>query len=135
MGASNELHTIIALNLVAGWTAIAGGVISGAVIGLFFHDDRWMGGYGSFRRRLTRLGHISFFGIGFLNLLFATSVAELPVPGAHARVASAAFLVAVAFMPACCFLTAWRRPWRHLFPVPVAATLGGVGILLAGWVL
>ena len=29
-----------------------------------------MGGYGSFRRRLTRLGHIAFFGLGFVNLFY-----------------------------------------------------------------
>lgn len=30
-----------------------------------------MRGYGSFRRRLARLGHISLFGRGSLKLLFA----------------------------------------------------------------
>jgi uncharacterized membrane protein YoaK (UPF0700 family) len=119
------------LNLIAGWSSMVAGAMSGAALGLFFHDDRWLGGYASFRRRLLRLGHISFFGLGILNVLFALSVAAAPI--AHARFASIAWVVAVIAMPACCFLAAWRRPLRHLFPIPVVAVLCGLGGLLFGW--
>ena len=128
------MSAIVELNLLVGWAGIAAGVISGAVIGLFFHDEGWMGGYGSFRRRMTRLGHISFFGMGFLNVLFAVSLVQLPASASYARGASIAFVVAAASMPVCCFLTAWRKPWRHLFPVPVVATGVAIGLLLTGWV-
>ncbi len=119
------------INLIAGWASMVAGALSGAGLGLFFHQDQWLGGYQSFRRRLLRLGHIAFFGLGILNVLFALSVAAAPI--AHARFASVAFVVAVIAMPACCFLTAWRRGFRHLFPVPVAAVLCGLGGLLIGW--
>lgn len=122
---------IARLNLIAGWASMIAGALSGAGIGLFFHDDRWLGGYQSFRRRLIRLGHIAFFGLGILNVLFALSVLAVPIP--HARFASAAFLVAVIAMPACCFLAAWRGGLRHLFPIPVAAVLCGLLGLLTGW--
>jgi len=37
-------------------------------------------------------------------------------------------------MPACCFLAAWRKPLRHLFPIPVLAVAVGVlSILIGGW--
>jgi hypothetical protein len=121
------------LNLVVGWASMAAGALSGAGIGLFFHQEAWMGGYASLRRRMIRLGHIAFFGLGFVNVLFALSVAIVPIPAGHARVASAGFLVAVATMSACCFLTAWRRGFRHLFPIPVAGVLVGLAALLAGW--
>ena len=121
------------LNLLVGWSSIGAGVISGAIIGLFFHDEGWMGGYGSFRRRMIRLGHISFFGMGLLNVLFAVSVAHLPPPAAYVRGASIGFSVAAATMPVCCFLTAWRKPWRHLFPIPVTATIVAIGLLLTAW--
>ena len=42
--------------------------------GLGFHRDDCMGGYGSWRRRLTRLGHIAFFGTAMINLAFAFTV-------------------------------------------------------------
>jgi hypothetical protein len=129
-----DMSAIVELNLLVGWSGIAAGVISGAVIGLFFHDEGWMGGYGSFRRRMTRLGHISFFGMGFLNVLFAVSLVHLPASAPFARSASIAFVVAAATMPVCCFLTAWHKPWRRLFPVPVVATVVAIGLLLTGWV-
>jgi len=122
-------------NLLLGWTSMVAGALSGAGIGLFFHDERWMGGYASFRRRMVRLGHIAFFGLGILNVLFALSLAAFPVPSAYGRFASAGFTVGALTMPACCFLTAWRTGFRHLFPVPVAGVLVGLGGLLGGWLL
>lgn len=121
-------------NLLAGWIGMLGGVLSGMAMGLFFHQDGWLGGYASFRRRLLRLGHIAFFGLGFLNLLFAFSVAMLPIAATLARVASTSLILGAITMPLCCFLSAWRPPFRHLFPVPVASVLVGVVSLLLGWV-
>lgn len=121
-------------NLLAGWVGMLGGVLSGMTMGLFFHQDGWLGGYGSFRRRLLRLGHIAFFGLGFLNLLFAFSVALVPIAATLTRVASTSLILGAITMPLCCFLTAWRAPFRHLFPVPVVSVLVGVVSLLLGWV-
>ena len=42
------------LHILIGWCAMLGGVVSGAIIGLFFHQEKWAGGYGSFQRRLMR---------------------------------------------------------------------------------
>jgi hypothetical protein len=120
-------------NLVVGWVSMAFGALSGATIGLYFHDDEWLGGYGSLRRRMLRLGHIAFFGLGFVNVLFALSLAALPPPAGFARFAGWGFAIGAVTMPACCFLTAWRKPLRHLFPIPVAAVLCGIGGLLSGW--
>lgn len=119
------------LNLYAGWLGVLGGIISGAVVGLFFHAEHWMGGYASYRRRLIRLGHISFFGLGFLNLFFGLSATPLGLTGMVLRLASWSWIVAGLSMPACCFLAAWRKPLRHLFPIPVcAALLPVIGVLL-----
>jgi hypothetical protein len=122
----------IRFNLIVGWVSMVAGAISGAVIGLFFHRDDWMGGYGSLRRRMIRLGHISFFGIGILNVLFALSLTVLP--SAYARLGSIGFAIADVTMPTCCFLTAWRPAFRHLFPIPVAAVIVGVSGLIGGWI-
>ena len=120
-------------NLLAGWLGMLGGVASGAVIGLFFHREDWMEGYASFRRRMTRLGHVSFFGLGFLNMMFALTTVVVALPPLALRVASAGFIVGALTMPVCCFLTAWRKPFRHLFPLPVAGLLAAILALLAGW--
>lgn len=120
-------------NLLAGWIGMLGGVASGALIGLFFHKEQWLGGYDSFRRRLTRLGHISFFGLGFLNLLFALSLQVVPLSQPHAQVASLGFILGAITMPVCCFLVAWRAPLRRLFPIPVLCVLVGIVAMLLGW--
>ena len=125
---------IASLNLLTGWLGMLGGVISGAIIGLFFHQEGWMGGYSSFRRRMTRLGHISFWGLGFINIMFALSVREVELPIINAQVASVGFILGLVTMPLCCFLTAWHESFRHLFPVPVICVLVGVVSLLIGWV-
>ena len=121
------------LNILVGWIGMLSGAVSGAVIGLYFGRDGWAGGYASFRRRMLRLGHISFFGIGFLNLLFGLTLTAVSLPPAHSRIASAGFLIALIAMPACCFLTAWKKPLRHLFPIPVLAVLAGIIPVLLGW--
>lgn len=119
------------LNILAAWLGILCGVLSGIVPGLLFHHDGWLGGYGSWRRRLMRLGHVSFFGIAFLNLAFAWTVGR---PGWHppSPVPSMALAAAQVLMPLVCFLAAWRQPMRHLFFLPVGCVLVGVGGLLLG---
>ena len=122
------------LNLIAGWLGMLAGVLSGAVLGLFFHREDWMGGYGSYRRRLARLGHIAFFGLGFLNLIFAATATQLPLAGRALAIASWALVLGATTMPLCCFLSAWRKPLRHLFPIPVLSiTTGLLAILIGGW--
>jgi hypothetical protein len=125
------MDTITLIMLVAGWAGMLAGGLSGAAIGLFFHDERWMGGYASFRRRLTRLGHISFFGLGFLNLLFAFTHHLAPISDTWGRAAAGLLLVGALTMPTCCFLSAWRKPFRHLFALPVVSVVGGVTATLA----
>ena len=79
---------IVSHNIFAGWLGVLGGVVSGAAFGLFYHRDDWMGGYASFRRRMARLGHISFVGLGFVNLMFALSIRAVEIPPFEARLAS-----------------------------------------------
>lgn len=125
---------IARINLLVGWIGVLGGIFSGALTGLFFHREAWMGGYSTFRRRMIRLGHISFWGLGFLNMMFAFSVRAVQVPAVYVQVASAGLILGALTMPLCCFLTARRESFRHLFPIPVICTLVGVLFLLAGWV-
>lgn len=119
-------------SLIVGWASMLAGAISGAWIGMSFDDDQWLDGYGSFRRRLLRLGHIASFGLGFLNVLFASTISALLLPLVWVNTASVAFAAAAVTMPACCYLTAWRRPWRRLFPVPVVSAVVGLACVIAG---
>jgi len=121
------------LNLWAAWIGILLGMVSGALIGLFFHRADWLGGYDSWRRRLLRLGHISFFGIAFLNLAFANT---LSLTGADTPLLAAwSLVVGALLMPAVCFLAAWRMAFRHLFFFPVLSLISGAAGLLGGGAL
>lgn len=119
------------LNWQAGWLLVLAGFATGAVIGLSFHREDFLGGYNSFRRRLVRLGHIALAALGMMNVLFAVS--PWPQPGSlTSRAASLAFVIGGVTMPAACFLTAWRQGIRHVFVVPVTALVLAVVFTLAG---
>jgi hypothetical protein len=117
-------------SLLTGWASFLGGVISGAIMGLLFHREDWLGGYGSRERRMVRLGHISFFGIGLINLFYALSLEPLGVPHEAARIGSISLLVALIAMPLNCFLCAWQKPFRHLFFIPVLSAAAGISVIL-----
>jgi hypothetical protein len=126
------VNAITRTMLVTGWSGMLGGVVSGAALGLFFHREDWMGGYASLRRRLARLGHISFFGLGFLNLLLAFTNQLVALPARAASIAAGAMIVGAVAMPTCCFLAAWRPSFRHLFAVPVVGVFTGIVATLVG---
>ena len=125
------------MNLLAGWTSILLGFAAGAVPGLFFWREEWLGGYGSWRRRMVRLAHIAFFGLGFINILFALTVAQFGPLATVDPLHWASWLLVAGnlAMPATCYLAAWRLPLRHLFFIPVTCEVLGVGILLRALLL
>ncbi|MBL4590534.1 MAG: hypothetical protein JKY96_01100 [Phycisphaerales bacterium] len=118
------------LNLTFGWIWITMGFATGALLGMGFHKETFMGGYNSWARRLTRLGHIAFFGTGFLNVMVALTATMLDHETTHTGIwwiMSWAFIVGAIAMPFCCFIAAkWKRA-KSIFALPVLAlTLGGV---------
>ncbi|MBI2946246.1 MAG: hypothetical protein HYY23_01265 [Verrucomicrobia bacterium] len=118
------------LNLIMAWLWIVLGFASGFLLGLNFHRENWLGGYASFKRRLYRLGHISFFGLGTVNLLLFLTVRTFAVVGPGAQVASWAFIVGAITMPVCCFVTAHCPKARTFFAVPVVSLILGGCFLL-----
>lgn len=119
------------INLLAGWAGFLGGAVTGALLGLKFHHDDWLGGYASFPRRMLRLGHIACFGLGLINILFALTALSLGSSTAL-TFSSRLLVLALITMPLTCFLSAWRKAFRHGFVVPAGATLVGlVGLLIA----
>ena len=121
-------------NMVAGWSGMLLGLFAGASIGLFFHQESFAGGYASFRRRLMRLGHVAFFGLGILNVLYALTLKLSGVELRYPVIASASLVAAAALMPLVCFLSAWKMPFRHLFAIPVACVAVSLALLIEGLV-
>ena len=112
------------LNFYAVWVGIFLGFLAGAVIGLFSHGDDWLGGYSSWQRRMLRLGHISFFGIAIINLVYALSVVVFKI-SIDTNLPSYLFVAGAILMPTVCFLSAYKKNFRQLFPLPGAALVIG----------
>ena len=120
----------VLLALRGGWAGFLGGVLSGALIGLKFHKENWLGGYASRERRMVRLGHISFFGIGMICLFYGLSLHALKADQSLAMTGAWSLVVALATMPTTCFLTAWKPSFRHLFFIPVLSAATGIVVQL-----
>jgi hypothetical protein len=120
------------MNEVFGWTWILVGLLSGVVLGLGFHREDWLGGYGSLRRRMVRLGHVSLVALGVLNILYAQVAPRLALSPGLATTASRAWIVGAIAMPACCGLMAWRPGFRLLFAIPIASLVLGAVLVVVG---
>jgi hypothetical protein len=106
------------------------GCLAGAIPGLFFHKSDWLGGYASWRRRMIRLAHIAFFGIGFINLSLALTSRALRLDAGF-QSTSILLIVGAVTMPAVCYLSAWKPAFRNLFFIPAMSVT--VGIALFVW--
>ncbi|MFO0935458.1 MAG: hypothetical protein U0798_02955 [Gemmataceae bacterium] len=113
------------INWYFGWGLILSAFITGAIIGLFFHREGFLGGYSSFPRRILRLGHIAQAALGMMNVLYALSPLAAE-PAWRVQLASVGFMIGGVSMPAVCFLSAWKPGFRHLFFIPVTSLIVAV---------
>lgn len=108
------------INITAAWIGFLLGGISGAIPGLFFYRYDWLGGYTSWPRRMIRLGHIAFFGIGFLNLGLGLTSHALAI---ESPAASVLMITAAVAMPLLCYASAFKPVFRYLFFIPAGAVM------------
>jgi hypothetical protein len=114
------------LELACLWLLLA--FLSGLVSGSNFHKDDWQGGYTSFKRRLYRLAHISYFGLGSVNFIFWSIATRVPFnPGAQTA-ASWGFAIGAITMPLCCYLMAHNKRLTGIFAVPVLSLITAASI-------
>ncbi|UCD19257.1 MAG: hypothetical protein JSU64_07520 [candidate division WOR-3 bacterium] len=122
------------VNLFAAWIGMLIGAVVGAFSGLFFHRQEWFGGYDSWQRRMLRLGHISFFGIAFINFAFVFTIVYLGI-SKPLFLPSVLLIVGAITMPLICFLSAYKMIFRHLFFIPVVSIIVAMFVFLIGGVL
>ena len=109
---------------------IPAGLAVGLGLGLVARGDDGWGGYGSFRRRAARLGHVASVMLPALAGLYSVLVpadadASLAVSGAALWIAGGVAL------PLVLFAAAWRRPLAALLPLPALAVFAGALALAA----
>jgi hypothetical protein len=122
--------TVAQSNLIVAWLWIVLGFVTGFVMGLNFHREDWLGGYGSFKRRLYRLAHISFFGLGAVNLMFYFTAQQFTAATVLSSVASWGFVAGAVSMPLCCFVMAHHAKARALFLIPVISLVAAGAVTL-----
>jgi hypothetical protein len=122
--------TIPNMSLIFAWIWILAGFLSGMILGFWFHQERWLGGYASHRRRLYRLGHISFFGLGIVNLAFYVTARLAPLAGATVGWAAGAFIAGGILMPICCLIMAHWPQARMIFAAPIVCLTAGAGLVI-----
>jgi len=111
------------INLVFAWAWIVAGFASGLVMGLFFNREQWLGGYTSLKRRLFRLAHISFFGLGAVNLMYYFTARYALGTSVLQGVAAWGFVVGGITMPLACVIMARWTGAKMVFAVPVMSLL------------
>jgi hypothetical protein len=126
-----------AANRCIAWTSLATGAVTGLVLGLWSFDGpvpvpAMLGDYDDVARRLARLGHIAFFGLGILNLLVARELPSLALGPGGQRLAAAAMNLGNVFLPLTLFAAAAYRPLKYALPfsalaVAVALTTCALG--------
>jgi hypothetical protein len=112
------------INLLFAWIWVLAGFASGLILGLFFNREDWLGGYTSLKRRLFRLAHISFFGLGAVNLMYYFTARYTLGPSPLQAVAAWGFIVGGVTMPLACVIMARWTQAKMLFAVPVLSLLG-----------
>jgi hypothetical protein len=113
------------INIQAAWIGFLLGCVSGAVPGLFFYNSEWLGGYVSWKRRMIRLAHVAFFGLGFINLFFSLTAKALGLDSGLQNI-SILLIAGAITMPTVCYLSAWKPAFRHLFFIPAVSVTAGI---------
>ncbi|WP_437187555.1 hypothetical protein SH668x_000953 [Planctomicrobium sp. SH668] len=113
------------INWYFGWSLIFSAFLTGAIIGLYFHRESFLGGYSSFSRRILRLGHIAQAALGMMNVVYALS-AQASTQHQADPIAAWGFIIGGITMPGVCFLSAWKPRFRHLFFIPVVSLMVAV---------
>jgi hypothetical protein len=120
------------VNETFGWISVLGGLGMGLYMGLKFQREDWLGGYGSFPRRMVRLAHVALVALGILNIQFAQSLPRMHAGATAVAIASFAFMAAAVLMPACCLWMAVRRRHFEIFAAPITCLAAGLLLTIGG---
>lgn len=121
---SSEIRT--GGNFGIGWASLAVGALMGMVLGLWSFDGplavpEWIGAYDTTPRRLLRLGHIAFFGLGILNILLAQHMPQFGLSTGQRRAASICMNFGNILLPVTLVLASILHPLKYLMAAPATA--------------
>lgn len=116
----------VSRNLAVGWSSLAVGAVTGLVLGLWSFGGpvplpEAIGAYDALARRLLRLGHIAFFGLGILNIMLSRNIGQWLIPPDRARLALRAMNFGNLFLPVTLIAAAFFEPLKYLMSLPALA--------------
>jgi hypothetical protein len=123
-------------NRVVGWCSFVLGITTGLVMGMWSFGGpvpvpEFLGEYNDLSRRLARLGHIAFFGLGILNVLLARELPRLTLTPTIRRVASVAMNFGNLFLPLTLLAAAAFHPLKYFMPIPATSVF--IALVIMGW--
>lgn len=110
-------------NRPVGWWSLVVGVATGLVMGLWSFDGpmatpSWIGEYADTSRRLIRLGHIAFIGLGILDILLANELTRSSLDPRRRLLTSRLMVAGNVGLPIALFVAAIWRPFKYVMGVP-----------------
>jgi hypothetical protein len=123
-------------NRMVGWSSLATGVGVGLIMGLWSFDGpvqppAWIGDYTDTSRRLIRLGHIAFIGLGLIDILMERELARSALGQAGRAVASWSMVIGNVLLPMALFAAAVYRPFKYGMALPASAVF--LALILAAY--
>ncbi len=101
------------------------GLLTGMGLSLIARSDDAWGGYGSFRRRAARLGHVALVMVPMLGGFYALAIDALDVHLTWSAWGSGLWIAAGITLPLALFVAAWKRHLVWLLPLPATAMTAG----------
>ena len=119
----------IRLSILVAWTSILVGALTGLLLGIWSFGGPvpvpgWIGDYSDLPRRLLRLGHIAFFGLGILNIMLSRHLRQSLLGTKPRHIALKAMNFGNIFLPLSLFVAAVWEPAKYLMSVPAIAVTG-----------
>jgi len=119
------------------WLSFVIGVATGLVMGLWSFDGPvptpgWLGDYDALSRRMARLGHIAYFGLGFITLLLAWELPKLALDERQRVMAARAMIFGNMVLPLTLFAASAWHPLKYLMPIPALSVLVALSIAARG---
>jgi len=119
------------------WISFVLGVVTGLTLGLWSFDGpvptpEWLGEYGSVSRRMARLGHIAYFGLGFLTLMLAWELPKFVLDDRQKTIAAKMMIFGNMFLPLTLFAASIYHPLKYLMPIPALCVLVAMSIAAKG---
>jgi amino acid transporter len=110
-------------NRPVGWWSLVVGIATGLVMGLWSFDGpmatpAWIGEYADTSRRLIRLGHIAFVGLGILDILLANELTRSLLDPRRRLLASRLMVAGNIGLPVALFAAAVWPPAKYVMGVP-----------------